>query len=150
MIGAGGIAVGTNPSYTSSELTHHFNVAGPKYLIVQSECLHTVETAAAACNISPARIFVLCRPDQTVPEGKQSWRALTVCGECDWEIDTIHYDSIGDKVAALNSTSGTTGLPKAASVSHRFVVAQTCMIEQRFKDKPYQVHTSSPDVTCHY
>ena len=147
IIGCGGVAVGTNPSYTSSELAHHFNVAGPKYCIVQSECLQAVEAAIAACNIPPPHIFTLCGANQTSPEGKQPWQSLTLYGECEWDTNTIHHKSIADKPAALNSTSGTTGLPKAAVVTHCFVVAQTSMVEQRFKNKPYQVCSLFP--RCH-
>jgi long-subunit acyl-CoA synthetase (AMP-forming) len=145
-VAAGGIIAGTNPLLSSFELTHHFKITTPRYVFVQSECLQAVEEAISACNISLKALFILCGPHQTVPQGYQPWQTLLEHGECDWETGTVYYKSVGEKLAAFKSTSGTTGLPKAAAVSHRFVVAQTSLIEQRFKNKPYQVH--SP-LTCH-
>ena len=135
--------MGTNPSYTTSELLHHFKTSTPKYVIAQSACLQAVQEAATACNISPTQIFVLPNSQQTVPEGYQSWQALLSFGECDWETTTTKHDGVENKIAAFNSTSGTTGLPKAAVIPHKYVVAQTAMLEQRFKTKPYQVHLYS-------
>lgn len=149
-VGSSGTATGANPSSTISELIHHFKDTNAKYLLVQSECLHAVKEAASVCNISSERVFILSGPNQAVPDGIQSLQTLLNHGECDWDTESSYHTSIGDKPAAFNSTSGTTGLPKAAVITHRYVVAQTCMIETRFKDKPYQVVTRSPsNVKCH-
>ena len=135
---------GSNPGYTSSEFTHNFKTVEPKFLIVQLKCLPAVEIAAEACNISPATIFIDCGHDQTVPAGKQSWRSLLLHGECDWNTHPGQYSNIGHKPASLCSTSGTTGVPKAAVATHRFIVAQAAMLEQRFKHKPYEVPSFFP------
>lgn len=141
IIGVGAIVSALNPTSTPEELQHHLNLTIPAYLIVQTGCLENLEVAASACNISQASIFVLHDANQSIPQGKQSWQLFLQHDEHDWDTSTAHHESIENKVASYNSTSGTTGLPKAAVISHGFVVAQTCMVEQRIKDKPYQVRT---------
>lgn len=76
-------------------------------------------------------------PDQAVPEGFKSWRTLLDHGEEDW----VRFDDLEtaqSTTAARMFSSGTTGLPKAAYISHYNIIAQHCMIND-WKPKPYEV-----------
>ncbi|KAJ9601993.1 hypothetical protein H2200_013552 [Cladophialophora chaetospira] len=66
--------------------------------------------------------------------GYPSWRMLLLEPETDWEIP----QSDQARIAILAMTSGTTGLPKAAAISHRSVVAQTALLEDQFRTRTYQ------------
>ena len=58
-------------------------------------------------------------------------------GECDW-VRFSSEEEAKNTTAALLSTSGTTGLPKAAMISHHSFVMQSIMLEDG-KEKPYKV-----------
>ena len=65
----------------------------------------------------------------------RSWNDLLGHGEEEW----IRFKAPEerDTVAMLGFTSGTTGLPKAAMITHNYLVSQTWAIESR--GKPYDV-----------
>ena len=58
-------------------------------------------------------------------------------GESDW-IRFDRHDESRNTTAALLSTSGTTGLPKAAMISHYSCIIQNIMLNDS-KNKPYKV-----------
>lgn len=102
-------------------------------IIVEPEILDNVVAAARACNIPNSRILIFDNnlPGQTVPSGFESWRTLFTHGEADWPRfdDTETCEST---VAARLFSSGTTGLPKAAQLTHRNFITQHCMVEEWF------------------
>ena len=122
-IGAGGIFAGTNPSYSSYELVHHIRTAEVKYLITEPEMLQSILAAAKECDIPDANILIFNVNGQSIPRGFQSWEILLERGEEDW----VRFDDLQtgkETEAARLFSSGTTGLPKAAMVSHRNLVAE--------------------------
>lgn len=66
-----------------------------------------------------------------------SWIELTQRGEQDW-IRFNDKDLAQSTPACLLFSSGTTGLPKAALLSHHNLVAQHTLLQEQVK-KPYQV-----------
>uniref|UniRef100_A0A1Y9IVT1 Luciferin 4-monooxygenase n=1 Tax=Anopheles minimus TaxID=112268 RepID=A0A1Y9IVT1_9DIPT len=108
-----------NPSYTSRELVHALNVAGPKLVFVSS----------LASN-------ALLKASRSVKHGFNviSYDALeraTTFGQClqrsgkHYTADSLHSDpvDIADEVAIIVMSSGTTGLPKGVLITHRNVMA---------------------------
>jgi acyl-CoA synthetase (AMP-forming)/AMP-acid ligase II len=94
--------------------------------------------AAKECGISDANIFVLNFRGETVPAGYRSWNALLEHGERDWvEVDDTATPAV------YGSTSGTTGLPKAAVISHSYLTSQGAVIEKSLfkkeKVSPYTI-----------
>lgn len=122
-IGVGGIFAGTNPGYAPYELVHHIRTAAVKYLIAEPETLQSILAAAEECDIPNSNILIFNVNGQPVPQGFQSWETLLNQGEEDW----LRFDSLettkGTGAVRLFS-SGTTGLPKAAMVTHYNLVAQ--------------------------
>ena len=83
-----------------------------------------------------SNVFVLDTPSQGTLRCKPL-QHLLVHGEEDW-VTFSREDEAKDTTAALLSTSGTTGLPKAAMISHySCVVANTILADS--KHKPYNV-----------
>ncbi|KAI4813527.1 hypothetical protein E4T44_10711, partial [Aureobasidium sp. EXF-8845] len=122
IIGAGGVCVGSNPAYKTLELSHLLSITEPKFFIVEealsSDVLSTVEDL-----IPRTRTFILStRNDEFNPDGCRSLGELLQHGERDW-IRINDTKTAKSTIAVLQSTSGTTGLPKAAATSHYALVA---------------------------
>jgi acyl-CoA synthetase (AMP-forming)/AMP-acid ligase II len=120
IIGSGGCFTGANPGYTAHELAHHLKITRAKYLLTSLKTLDAAIAAANTCGIPQSRIFVLNFHDEEIPKGQQSWSQLLVCGEQEWE----RVDDPDNTPAAYVSTSGTSGLPKAAIIPHSYLVSQ--------------------------
>lgn len=122
IIAAGGIFAGANPGYTAYELAHHLRTSDTKFLIVEPELLDPILKAAKECNIPEKNIFMF-DIHQPPRDGFESWTALLKHGEHDW----VRFDDeerSKNTIAGRLYSSGTTGLPKAANISHYNLVAQ--------------------------
>ena len=82
-----------------------------------------MRVAAGECNIPDSSIRIFNVNGQAVPPGFQSWSDLLDHGEQDW-IRFNDQQISSTTPAALLFSSGTTGLPKAAVLSHYNLVAQ--------------------------
>ncbi|CAG8933613.1 unnamed protein product [Penicillium salamii] len=123
IIGAGGIFTGSNPSYTSHELAHHINASQTKFLISEPEILGSLHHAAEQMNIPEERIWIFDNLGQSIPTGMRSWKRLLEAGEEDW-VRFDHPDIARQTTAARLFSSGTTGLPKAVTITHLNLIAQ--------------------------
>ncbi|GME36183.1 4-coumarate-CoA ligase-like protein [Neofusicoccum parvum] len=136
IIAFGGIFSGTNPAYTSHEIAHAIRVGSISAFIAEPGLLANVLTAAAETNLPVARIWAFDRTsDEKLPEGIASWRNLLKNGESDWErFEGLEQAKATEAVRLFSS--GTTGLPKAARISHHNIIAQHHLtIEKR----PFEV-----------
>ncbi|EXJ71988.1 uncharacterized protein A1O5_04491 [Cladophialophora psammophila CBS 110553] len=123
ILAAGAIFVGTNPSYTPFELKHHLMTAGAKFVITEPELLDAIKAVSGDCGISDSNVRIFNVKGQEVPKGFQTWSELLHHGERDW--DRFDNEEIcGATPAAFLFSSGTTGLPKAAVISHHNLIAQ--------------------------
>ncbi|XPS70580.1 hypothetical protein M3J09_002791 [Ascochyta lentis] len=151
----GGIFAGVNPSHTPYELTHAFQIAEAKVLILEPELLPNALKAAAQAGIPRTNIFVF---DHHTPVtqpwsdsevwgeglggeerwgGLKSWRYLMGHGEGDW----VRWDDEArskSTTAARLFSSGTTGLPKAVEMTHHNFIAQHTMVLEH-KPRDYEV-----------
>lgn len=140
VIGAGGCISGSNPAYNNVELKHHIQTTNSKFIISQNECLSAIAQAARDCGIPTSRVFVLAPSDAQLSDGYLSYEVLLDHGESDWEsFDSDNGTTAASTVAVLGSTSGTTGLPKSAALSHRYVVAQSAMIQEKMGRRSHEV-----------
>ncbi|KIW09674.1 hypothetical protein PV08_12061 [Exophiala spinifera] len=131
IIGAGGCVLGTNPGYTPSELSHIFKLTNPKFVVTQVQCSDLVLEVSSHGSLAADHIFLIDLESERDPKGCRSWEDLLRCGEDDWERPEP------SQIAAYAMTSGTTGLPKAAMLSHRSIVSQTATLENEFRAKTY-------------
>ncbi|KAH8684849.1 hypothetical protein BGZ60DRAFT_524048 [Tricladium varicosporioides] len=127
IIGAGGCFTGANPGYTTRELVHHLSMTGARFILTELRTLRTSINAARECGIPVANIFILNFKSESIPVEYTSvkpWSCLLDHKEKDWV-------QVGDPdtPAVYASTSGTTGLPKAAIISHSYLTSQGKIVE---------------------
>ena len=136
VIGAGAVFVGSNPGYKEFELTSLLETSKANLVITAPDLLPTVKVVAKKLRIADSRVLVFAEARDT-PDGFRSWHELFKYGEDDW----VRFDNekaARETPACLVSTSGTTGLPKMAVLSHHAWVALNCVIDDP-NPKPYQI-----------
>ncbi|KAF2169218.1 hypothetical protein M409DRAFT_20441 [Zasmidium cellare ATCC 36951] len=126
ILGAGGIFLGTNPSYTSYELTHALATSHTKFLLAAPDLLSAPKNAAKTVGIPDDKILIFADADHS---GHRSWRTLFNHGEEDW-VSFDDEETSRNTTAFLMFSSGTTGLPKAAEVSHYNLIAQHTLVHE--------------------
>lgn len=141
---AGIVATLSNPTYTQKELVHQLHVSGATVILASSDLLQLAKQSAQKAGISANMIYLLPGFDGKIsPVGKSyenlvsaaTWRHEPVRGK---ELDKpacepshnldcpYHADASQD----LPFSSGTTGLGKGVTVTHRNVVAMSAMLER--------------------
>ncbi|GIZ45028.1 hypothetical protein CKM354_000821200 [Cercospora kikuchii] len=142
VIAAGGVYAGTNPAYTEHELTHTTKIAKAKYILTQPAFLPNILKAAAANGIDKKNIIIYNPTGEKAPEGFLQWGDLFKHGETDW-VRFNDYETAYQTGAARLYSSGTTGLPKAAELSHLNLTAQHMLVYET-NPKPYEVRRFLP------
>lgn len=146
VVGAGGIWFGSNTANQKYEVDHFIQMAKPKFIITESGSLATILTVCDEQNLSRQKIFVLdvdtfprfintpssfwdCSDDINSTQTTQSCAKLLCYGEHDWRT-LVSKEEAKNTPAVYFPTSGTTGLPKLAIVSHWNLVAHHLMLHQ--------------------
>lgn len=138
----GGYAVvNVNPLYTSDELSHQINDSGAETLIVLENFAHTVEKARSKCPAlkqivitevgdvfpflkrhlvnSVVKYVKRMVPSYQLPGAIKFHQALEIGKKNHFQTIQVHQEDI----AFLQYTGGTTGISKAAVLTHRNMVA---------------------------
>jgi fatty-acyl-CoA synthase len=123
----GAILVNINPAYRTRELEFVLNQSGTR-LLIAAERLKTSDYAAMIAEVRPNcagldHVVTIGRPDweSLIQRGRQSNRSA---------LEGIHLDT--DDPINIQYTSGTTGFPKGATLSHHnilnngFFVGELC------------------------
>ncbi|KAH0596607.1 hypothetical protein MHUMG1_05725 [Metarhizium humberi] len=137
IIGAGGIFTGTNPAYTAGELSHHIKTSRCSFLISEPEILNPLLEAARDNNIPDDNIWIFNPLGQQIPAGRRPWTDLLKHGEQDW-LRFDDHDASKSTTAARLFSSGTTGLPKAVTITHYNLIAQHELVVKA-DHRPYEV-----------
>ncbi|EMC98908.1 hypothetical protein BAUCODRAFT_84795 [Baudoinia panamericana UAMH 10762] len=130
VIAAGGIFAGTNPAYTPFELAHTLRTAKVQWVFVQPEeaLLDAVKKAMKDARLGDDRLIIFNPHGEKVPAGVgMQWSDLLQHGELDW-VRFNDLETAKDTEAARLFSSGTTGLPKAASLSHYNFIAEHTLV----------------------
>ena len=135
--GAGGVFTGSNPAYTASELNRHLHMTKSRFLLSEPGLLSKIGTAVEVNALPASRIFSFDKTAKQSSLHYHSWQELLKHGEADWLTFSTPGEAKNTTVALL-STSGTSGLPKAAMISQHSMVMQNVMLDD-LKQKPYEV-----------
>lgn len=142
VVAAGGVWTGTNPSYTSTELVHHFKVSNCKFVLTEpgEGMFKIIQDAAITSGIKNENIIIfdiLSQFSSPLLAGFKSWKTLLSHGEQDW-VRFNNLEECKNTTAALMFSSGTTGIPKAAMWSHYNLIAQHTLVHEHV-EVPWEV-----------
>ena len=136
VIMAGGIFTGANPAYVARELIHQLRVSEPRFLLCAPGSLETGLKAASQVSLPQDHVYVFKTIPVTGPWGESDrgcrhWSTLmaSVAEGKAFRWENLSSREECEKTIVLNSSSGTTGLPKCVEVTHRGYVATTLLIE---------------------
>ena len=115
-VSLGAAAVGMNAWWTPSEMEYALNDSEPGVLIVDDERLERLSQIAS----TPKMHVISVRTDRALPAGGARWTDVMATAD-PGVLPNIEFDPDDD--ATIFYTSGTTGFPKGAQLTHRGSVA---------------------------
>ncbi|KAH6985230.1 4-coumarate-CoA ligase [Ilyonectria destructans] len=150
-LGAAGskrIFTGVSPSYTVQEVAYQMEAVEPAVVLVYPDLLDTALAAATKAGIPQNRLFQFSDIECGSSRGVQDWR--TMCASAaesgTWDWDPLTGDTALSTPAAINFSSGTTGLPKGVCISHHNLVANTMQtIFNRYESTQYSDTNPAPE-----
>ncbi|GAB7340312.1 hypothetical protein MBLNU457_6766t2 [Dothideomycetes sp. NU457] len=151
ILGAGATFTAANPAYTVQELSHHIKASETAWIITEPSLLFQAHDAARHETLSSVpltqhttvqELMASARTQVgTAPSAALSLTSLPnvrAKPSRDSMTHTESWYSRSHTIATLNSTSGTTGMPKMAARSHHSLIAEAESIEDSTR-KPYEV-----------
>ena len=129
--------MGSNPAYKTLELRHLISITEPKCCIIEAKLLEDALPVITTC-VPLTWTFVLGTDNAELGlHDCRSWSELLQHGEEDW-LRINDAKTAKSTIAVLQSTSGTTGLPKVAASSHYALVASGIAMRET-APRPYEV-----------
>jgi 4-coumarate--CoA ligase len=139
VIMAGGIFTAANPSYVARELAHQLRVTEPLFLLCAPTSLEIGLEAASQVSLPRNRVFAFeAIPNTGVPGecesrmGCSHWSTLiasAIEGKAFLWKESASQEDECQRTIVLNSSSGTTGLPKCVEITHYSYVSTVLMME---------------------
>ena len=122
-----------------NEINHHLQLTKPKVIIVEPHLLENTLAAAEEVGFPKSSIFAFDIHSENLNSEIRSWTDFLRHGEADW----VKVEDPSKTVAQYATTSGTSGMPKAALLSHSYHVTQA---SHRLSDRslPYAVRRLTP------
>ncbi|KAJ9639122.1 hypothetical protein H2204_004030 [Knufia peltigerae] len=139
---------GANPIYTVSEVAHQMKAIEAAVVLIHPSLLETGVAAAEKANIPKDRLFIFSETETSPRLGVQDWRSM-LASEAEsrsWQWDTLEGEASVKTIAAINFSSGTTGLPKGVCITHHSLVSNAAQsISTKFQGTPYSADNPGPE-----
>ncbi|KAK3635330.1 hypothetical protein LTR56_014755 [Elasticomyces elasticus] len=121
---AGGIIAPANPGYGAKDLAYMLKNSGAKAIVTQKALLKVAVEAAKIAEL-PQSSIILLGEDVSHSTDATHFKKLLKPDEQ----RKRPYEIVGEDLAFLAYSSGTTGLPKGVMLTHTNVVADVCQIK---------------------
>lgn len=137
--GSGRIFTGCNPAYGVDETAYQLENTGAKLVLVEPQFLDVVLKAASKVNFPRDRLYLFSDAPAKPQQGVRCWLDMlgTTAESETWQWHRMGPEESKTRIAVLNYSSGTTGLPKGVMISHQNVIAN---VEQSL----YMRHLEQP------
>ncbi|MCX6521361.1 MAG: class I adenylate-forming enzyme family protein, partial [Actinobacteria bacterium] len=116
-ISIGAAVVGMNAWWTPTEMSYGLTDSRPKVLIADDERLERAMQVLDEVRAGGAMHVISVRSDRELPADASRWADVVVGADAPAELPTVDIDPDDD--ATIFYTSGTTGFPKGAQLTHR-------------------------------
>ncbi|KAJ8488321.1 hypothetical protein ONZ45_g13993 [Pleurotus djamor] len=140
----GAVITPANPAYTVDELVYQLHTTKASLILVHPDFLQTVLEAAKRVHLNESRIVLFNKPEASISyDGVLNLDDLVSFGASRSKTYTEKKFTEGEakrRLAFLSFSSGTTGKPKAVSISHYSVIANIIQMAVHFR-------INSPDAT---
>ena len=144
VIMAGGIFTGANPIYVARELAYQLQDSEATFLITAEESFETALEAAQSIGMDKSRVFLFDGGLATINgtgsgrKGVRHWSHLLASPEesAAFAWDNLSTEEDLNRTAALNYSSGTTGVPKGVEITHRNYVSNATQVAHLGKLSP--------------
>jgi len=116
-ISIGAAVVGMNAWWTSEEMQYGLADSRPKVLIADGERVERVLPVLDGLRAETPLALMTVRYDGDLPEGAERWEDVIDPASAPGDLPSVEIDPDDD--ACIFYTSGTTGFPKGAQLTHR-------------------------------
>ena len=117
VISIGAAVVGMNAWWTTDEMQYGLSDSKPKVLIADGERVERVLPVLDALRTESPMALMTVRYDGELPDGAERWEDVIDPAAAPAELPDVTIDPDDD--ACIFYTSGTTGFPKGAQLTHR-------------------------------
>lgn len=137
---------GANPAYTVGEVAYQMKTINAALVLVHPTLLAVAVKAAKRVGIPTDRLYQFSDTKCHTIDGIRDWRTI-LASESEarlWAWDSLDGEKSCNTIAAINFSSGTTGVPKGVCISHYNLVANMMqVIHNRYHTTPYSL--AQPD-----
>jgi long-chain acyl-CoA synthetase len=117
VISIGAAVVGMNAWWTSEEMRYGLSDSRPKVLIADGERVERLLPVLDELRVEAPLVLMTVRHDGGLPDGSERWEDVIDPAAAPPDLPAVDIDPDDD--ACIFYTSGTTGFPKGAQLTHR-------------------------------